>query len=114
MTFSMNFPSIFNNTMDQNILGELYEALLDFGMIIDNNILKCNSQCPKLIHVLAILTILIKHVLSLTIVLRYFYNTLSGLGVDKLLHLVIAFLNSSVEKEGQSKAVLVGILFKIL
>ena len=40
-----------------------------------------------------------KHMLFLTINLRYFYDTLSGLDIDKLLHLTIALLNSSVKKE---------------
>ena len=110
----MNFPSVFNNTMGQNILRESYEFLLGFGIIIDNNILKCNGQCPKLIHALVMLKILIKHVSFLTIILRCFYNTLSGPGVDELLYLVIVFLNFSVEKESQSITVLVGISFKIL
>jgi len=47
---------------------------------------------------LAMLTKFFKHVLSLTITLRCFQNTLSRLGIDKLLHLIIAFLDSSLEK----------------
>jgi len=111
----MNFLSIFNNTIGQNILGESYKALLNFGIIIDDDILKCNGQCPKLItwHVLVMSTILIKHVLSLIIILRCFHKILFGPGVDELLHLVIAFLNFSVEKESQSIVVLVGLLFKM-
>ena len=55
MTFSMSLPSVFKRVIDQNILGVLYEALLGLGMIIEDNILKCNGQCSRLIHVLAIL-----------------------------------------------------------
>ena len=110
----MSFPSVFNKMMGQNILGELYEALLGFGMMIDNDILKCDSQCSRLIYMLAILIILIKHVLFLTIALKCFYDILSRLEVDKLLHLIIAFMNFLVEKEGYFIAVLVRILFKIL
>jgi len=44
MTFSMSLLSIFNNMIGLNIFGELYEALLDLEIIMDDKILKCNSQ----------------------------------------------------------------------
>ena len=51
--------------------------------------------------------------LSLTINLRCFYNILSRLDVDKLLHL-IALLNSLVKKRGYSNTSLDGISIKML
>ena len=41
-------------------------------MIIDDDILQCNSQYPKLMHVLAMLIKLLRQASSLTIALRYF------------------------------------------
>ena len=40
MTFSISFPIIFNKTIEQNIFGELYDALLDFGIMMEVNSLK--------------------------------------------------------------------------
>ena len=99
MTFSMSLLSIFNRTISLNVLGELYEALLGLGMITNNNILKCISQWPKSIHALAILIELLRYKKSLTITLRYLQDNLLGLGVNKLLHLIMELLNSSLEKE---------------
>ena len=45
------------------------------------------------------LIILSKHLSFLMTHLRYFYEILSSLGVDKLLHLLIAIMNSFLEKE---------------
>lgn len=92
---------------------ELYKALLDLEIMIDNDTLKYNGQYLKLIHVLAMLMILFKHVSSLTITLRCFHNILSRPSVNELLYLTIASLSSSFENEGHSITVLVGILFKI-
>jgi len=78
--------------------------------MIDNNILKCNGQCPKLIHALAMLTKLFKHVLSLMIAFRCFQDTLSGPSIDELLHLTMELLNSLTEKVVQIVIFLVGIL----
>ena len=64
-------------------------------MIIDNDILKCKGQWPKLMHALAMLMKFLRHDVSLIIILRCFQDNLSGPGVDKLLHLVIELLNSS-------------------
>ena len=60
------------------------------------------------------LTKIFKHMLSLTINLRYFHNTSSRPGVDELLHLAMVLLNSSVEKEVHSNTSLDRILFKML
>jgi len=63
MTFSISFSKVFKR------------------------IIEYNGQWPRLIHVLAILTIFFKHLTSLITALRCFYETLSGLEVDELLHL---------------------------
>ena len=60
------------------------------------------------------LAILFKHMSSLTIDLRCFYNALSGPGVDKLLYLAIVLLNSSIKKDTHSDISLDEILFKML
>ena len=49
---------------------------------------------------LAILIIFSKHLMSLITALRCFYKTLSELGVNKLLHLLIALINFSFDKKG--------------
>ena len=95
-------------------MDKLYKALLGLEMMIDNEILKCDSQYPKLIHMLAILTKFFKHVSSLTIILRCFQDILFRPGVNKLLYLVIELLNSSLENRAHVIAGLVGILFNIL
>ena len=77
--------------------------------MIDNNVLKCNSQYSKLIHVLAMLTKLFRHISSLMIALRCFQDNLSSHGINELLYLAIALLESSVEKGFQIVVCLVGI-----
>ena len=68
-------------------------------MIIDNDALKYDSQYPKLIYILAILTMFSKHLSSLMTSLRCFHKILSGLGADKLLYLLMAIVNYFFEKE---------------
>ena len=68
--------------------------------MIDDDDLKCNDQCSKSMHALAILTKFFKHSVFLTTTLRYFYKTISGPRVDELLYLLVALVNSSFEKEG--------------
>jgi len=46
--------------------------------------------------------------------LKYFQNTLSGLGVDELLHLVMILLNSLVKKKAHTIVDQVGISFNML
>jgi len=86
-----------SSTIKQKDLDELYNDLFGFGIIIDVNVLKCKDQCPKLIQALAILITELKHISSLIICLSIFYEILSGPGADELLHLLMAFLNSSLE-----------------
>ena len=76
---------------------------MDFGIIIDNDALKCDSQCPKLIYILAILTMFSKHLSSLMTSLRCFHKILSGLEADKLLYLLMAIVNYFFEKEFHDK-----------
>jgi len=49
----------------------------------------------------AMLTILMRHSSCLRMDLRWFHNNLSGPGIDELLQLLIAFLNSSLENSTQ-------------
>jgi len=70
-------------------------------------------EWPKLIYTLVILTIFFKQPISLTTTLRYFYETLSGPRVDKLLHLSIALVNSLFKKESQINDSFDRISFKI-
>ena len=56
-----------------------------------------------MIHILVILIILDRYLLLFTTTLRYLQETWSGPRVDKLLHFVITFLNSSFEKISHSK-----------
>ena len=53
--------------------------------------------------------IVFKYTLLLTIYLRCLYDNLSGLGVDKLLHLVIELMNSSSKKGTQDVGAMLGI-----
>ena len=114
MTFLIGFPSIFNRIIGWNILSELYKVLLGLGMMINNDILKYNSQYSKLIYTLVMLTKFFKHVLSLMITLRCFQNILSRLGIDKLLQLAIELSNFLLENKAYIIAGLVEILFNML
>ena len=68
-------------------------------MMMDNDVLKYISQCSRLMYVLAMLTIFSKYLFSLTITLRCFHETLSGLGADKLLHLSIVLMSRSLKMD---------------
>ena len=54
------------------------------------------------------LTILFKHLSSLTTSLRCFHKVQSGLGADELLHLSMAIVNSFLEKVFNNKYCLEG------
>jgi len=71
ITFSINLLSIFNRTIGLNIFGVSYETLLGLGMMIEVDILKCDSQCFKLIYVWAILIKFLRHNKFWIIALRY-------------------------------------------
>ena len=79
--------------------GKSYNSLFGLGIIIFEEVLKCKSQNLNLKHVLVILIILAKHNLSLVMYLRYLHDNLSEPEVDELLHLTIALMNSSSEKD---------------
>jgi len=66
---------------------------------MDDDVLKCESQWPKLIHQLAILIKFLRHVILLTIILRCLQDNLSGAGVNELLYLAIELLNSSSKND---------------
>ena len=89
--------------MGQKDLGESYITLLGFGMMIDEDNLKCKGQYLRLIQKLVILMMLSKHFSFLMTSLRCFHEIQSGLGVDKLLHLLMAIINSFLEKEYYTK-----------
>ena len=89
--------------MGQKDLGKLYTTLLGFGMIIDEDAIKCKDQYLRLIQALAILIMLSKHLSFLITSLRYFHKIQSGPEVDELLHLSMAIVNSFLKKEHYTK-----------
>ena len=100
---------MFRGMIGLDILEMSYEALLGLEMMIDVDVLKCNSQYPNLIYVLAMLINLLRHSKSLMISLRCLQDNLSGSGVKSLLYLYIAERNSLFEKGSHSVRVLSGI-----
>jgi len=100
MVFSISLPTVFNRTIGQKDLGELYDSLLGFGMMIELAALKCEGQYPMLKHVLAICKIFFMQ-LSLEIInLRCLQEMWSGPGAEWDEHLAIASLSSCCEKGG--------------
>ena len=71
ITFSMSFPNVLRRTIRQNIFEESYDALLGFEMIIKVDVLKYDSQWLRLMHILAILTILDRYLLLSITILRH-------------------------------------------
>ena len=63
-------------------------------MIVEE-ILKCDGQWPNLIHISVMAITFLKYVLSLRTILRCLHNSLSGPGMDILLHLSKELVNSS-------------------
>ena len=53
--------------------------------MMDVDILKCDGQYPKSIHILAMFMMLLRHNKFSTISLRCLQDSLSGLGVKSLL-----------------------------
>jgi len=92
-------------------LGKSYDSLLGFGIIMDMDILKWDSQWPNLKHSLAVLIIFFRHESFLTIHLRCLQDSLLESGVDELLYLVIELINSSLENEIYSEQCLFKISF---
>ena len=60
-------------------------------------------------HALAILMNFLRHVASLTILLKYLHDNLSGPEVNKLLHFLIELVNSSSENDFHIVVSLLGI-----
>ena len=87
--------------MSLNDFGELYNSLFGFGMTIIVDVLKWENQWLNSRQVLVILMMPFKYVLSLIMLLRCLYESLSRSGVNVLLHLVIELMNSSSEKGTQ-------------
>ena len=98
MTFSISFPIVLSNTIGQKDLGKSYDNLLGLGMITVDDNLKWFGQWPKLIHTLAILMTLAIQSSLFRMDLRCLHDNLSGLGVNELLQLPNAILNSFLEK----------------
>ena len=83
-------------------------------MIMDNDILKWDSQWPILIHMLVMLTILIIYLLSLVIALKCFQEIQYSLGVDESFYLLMVLLTSSFKKDNHSEVIFDGSLSKML
>ena len=98
MTFSISFPKVLSNTIRRKDLGKSYDGLLGLGMMTIDDSLKWFGQYPKSIHALAILMTLLMQSSSFRMDLRCLHNSLSGPGVNKLLHVPNVILNSSLEK----------------
>jgi len=81
-------------------------------IIVDD--LKYNGHKPSLKQVLAIFMILLRHASLVMMHLKWCHVSLSGLGMDELLHLAMAFKNSFLEKGGHSSKALLGISWRIL
>jgi len=97
ITFTISLPKVLKRTIDLNTLEELYNVLSGFGITIVVEILKWKGQKPKSKYEFTILTKFFKHVLSLSICLRWLHEILSGPGAEELLHLAITMINSSLE-----------------
>ena len=92
-----------SKTMGLNALGELSNSLLGFGMMMDVEVLKCESQYSNSKHTLAILMIFLKHTESLTMILRCLQDSLSEPRVDELLHFMIELINSTSGNRGHDE-----------
>ena len=103
IAFLISLPNMFKRTIGLNVFGESYNVLLYLGIMIVEEILKWDGQWPSSIQVFAMEMIFFKHVLSLRIILRCLYDSLSGPGVEELLHLIRELTNSSFVKCIQDK-----------
>jgi len=75
---------------------------LGLGIMIKEDVLKYDDQYSILMQVLAMLATLRRHLLFSIMTFRYFYVMWSKPREDKLLHLLMAFLNSFLEKGSQT------------
>ena len=99
--FLISLPIMLRRTIGLNDFGESYNFLLGLGITIIVEILKCDSQYPKLMQALAIWTKVSRHSMSSKIILRWFYESLSEPGAEELLQLDNMNLNSSLKNSGQ-------------
>ena len=114
MTFSISLPNVLSSTIGLNDLEESYNTLLGLDIMTVINLLKWEGQNPKLIQVLAMLIIFLKQSSSLRMTLGCLHNNLSSLGVEELLQLAMALLNSSLEKGAHEEGGLSVTLSRIL
>ena len=103
MNFLISLSIVFRNTIGLNNLGESYNDLLGFGIIIVIEILKCKGQYPNSIQVFVIVIIFFRHILSLRIILRCLYNSFFRSGVDILLYLNKELVNSFSKSRAQGE-----------
>ena len=103
INFLISLPIILSKTIGLNNLEESYEALLGLGIMTIIDLSKWEGQNPKSIHVLAILMMMPKQLLSLRMILRWLHNNLSGPSLEELLQLAMALLNSSLENRAYEK-----------
>ena len=96
-SFSMKFPKVLR-TIRQNIFKELSTILLGLGVMIKKDFLKYNGQYSMPMQVLTITTMLRRHLLSSIMTFMCFYEIWSSSGENKLLYLLMVFLNSFLEK----------------
>ena len=100
-----------SRTIGQKALGKLYNFLLGLGIMMDVETLKCDSQWSNLMHALVMSIDFLKHVMSLTYLLRCLHNNLSGSRVYELLHFIMELVNSSSENGLYFITCLLGISF---
>ena len=102
ITFSMSLPNILRRMIGWKDLEWSDDCLLGLEMTTVDNLLKWFDQCLRLIHVSTILMMLLRQLSCLRMDLEWFHDNLSSPGIDKLLYLLIACLNSSLENGFQS------------
>ena len=82
-----------SRTIGLKDLGVLYNFLFSLGMTTIVDLLKCKDQYPNSIQALATWIMLFKHLSSLRMILRWFYNNLSKPGIKALLQFAMVILN---------------------
>ena len=112
--FSISLSIVLSSTIGQKAFSMLQLVLLGLGMIIDVNFLKCIGQYLKLIHILAILTILAAHLGSLRIDFKQHHDIWSDPGVELLLHLIRALHSSATKKDSHWMVGIFGISLRML
>ena len=101
MTFSISLPSVFKRTIGRNAFGVSYEVLFGLEITTVVETLKYLGQYPKLMQASAMLMILDKHSSFLVISFQWRHVILSGPGAEESTHLLMADINSNLEKGGQ-------------